>query len=66
MSSDRTRAKRMSMDINLGNIVVCGIMLSEDKRTAVFSQPNIPTLRSNKEITRETLRKYLLKFFAKK
>ena len=66
MASDRTRAKRMSMDINLGNIVVCGIMLSEDRRTAMFSQLNIPMLKSNKEITRETLRKYLMKFFAKK
>lgn len=62
MTSSRTRAKRMYQSVRVGRYVVSGIMMMENKRTAVFCDEKIPTLRSDKEVTREMLRKHIIKY----
>ena len=62
MTSARTLAKRMSISVSVGRYTITGITLSDNKKLAIFDNNMIPMLKSNKEITREALRKHIVKY----
>ena len=62
MTSSRTLAKRRYQSVNIGHYTITGIMMSDDDRKAIFCDNKVPTLTSDKAITREMLRKHIIKY----